>query len=178
MCLYFLCFISLCVSYSLSLFLSFSLSLSLSLFLYTYIYMYTRISFSLFQFLFKSTRSEIRLKSRYRFFTGKRRQTRVLFEIIISLLYYFFFSSSFFFFIFIVVIIIIIFFFYFFFFFFFFFFKVENYFCFFLGSNRCFYSCEKLSFEIPGSVAFDFGVFYFGKVGQVPKVTILSHTLL
>nr|KAF7437970.1 hypothetical protein H0235_000361 [Vespula pensylvanica] len=35
-----------------------------------------------------------------------------------------------------------------------------------------FFILEKLSFEIPGSVAFDFGVFYFGKIGQVPKVTI------
>lgn len=42
------------------------------------------------------------------------------------------------------------------------------------GSNRYFIILVKPSFEIPGSVAFDFGVFYFGKVGQVPKVTIIT----
>lgn len=45
-------------------------------------------------------------------------------------------------------------------------------------SNRYFVILGKPSFEIPGSVAFDFGVFYFGKVGQVPKVTIITYSSL
>lgn len=45
-------------------------------------------------------------------------------------------------------------------------------------SNRYFVILEKPSFEIPGSVAFDFGVFYFGKVGQIPKVTTITYSSL